>query len=126
MGEGRAATGSNKGIIEQARAFGASDEELAPLFEKNSDTDEIKAEVEPENIDAVRLFIHMRTQWRLVSRTFSKGGVQLSQLIHTGLDYSCLPAIASWLRIDASPETLGSLRVIEDACLEIYNRRLSR
>lgn len=70
-------------------------------------------EIWPDNIQSVNVFVAMSTQWR--------SGMAGA----TGLDYGVLPAV---LRLTAVPraawsEVFESLRVMEDAALEVMRRK---
>lgn len=64
-------------------------------------------ELWPENVDAVRLFELMMSQWRV-----GPAGP-------TGLDYAAVPAVARLLRLrgGALREAFGGLRVMEGEAL---------
>ena len=74
------------------------------------------AEVWPDNLDAVNVFIGMATQWRP-----SFGGV-------IGLDYGALPAVLDMLEIARKKRAavFDDLRVMEDAALETIRESLDK
>lgn len=75
----------------------------------------------PENVQALRVFIAMGTQWRTVG-----GG--LSGLIYTGLDYSALPEVWKRQGIHKKDRTrlFEQLRIMELAALPVRNNRSSQ
>jgi hypothetical protein len=50
-------------------------------------------EIEPENGDAVKLFLAMATQWRQIALSGAKAAI----VMRSGLDYAALPAAAEAL-----------------------------
>lgn len=67
----------------------------------------------PDNLPSVNVFIAMSTQWR----TGMAGA--------TGLDYGALPAVLRLTAVPRAqwPEVFESIRVLEDAALEVMRRK---
>ena len=67
----------------------------------------------PDNLASVNVFIAMSTQWR----TGMSGA--------TGLDYGALPAVLRMTSVPRAewPEVFESIRVLEDAALEVMRRK---
>lgn len=109
--------------MEHARAANAEPEEIAKLeamLGSDETDDTITIEVEPENADAVRLFLRLRTQWLYTTRTITTNGGSFTQSVKTGLNLAALPAVAQFLGIAPSAEALDGLCAIEDECRKIY------
>jgi hypothetical protein len=66
------------------------------------------ADVWPENVQAVKVFISMDTQWRV-----GTGGA-------IGLDYNALPAVLRMSRVPRTdwPDVFECIRVLEGAALK--------
>lgn len=79
---------------------------------------EPEAEVFPDNVEAVNVFIAMSTQWR----TAGMVGVP------TGLDYSALPTVMGLCEVAEADraEVFEGVRILEDAALEIKYEQLER
>lgn len=80
-------------------------------------------EVEPENVDAVRLFFALQTQWRMEQLTGASGKNTVNVLVRTGLDYGVLPGICTALCITPDEALLGALRTLEAETLRIEGER---
>lgn len=76
-------------------------------------------EVEPENVDAVRLFFALGTQWHRVSHSFAVGKQNYTAVIRTGLDYGAAVPVAAVLKIGLSEDLLAQLRTLESETLAI-------
>ena len=76
-------------------------------------------DVEPENVDAVRLFLTLGTQWRM--QPLSNG--KLNLLVRTGLDYTVLPGICTALCITPGELLLTQLRALESETLRLASDR---
>lgn len=115
VGDGSSAIGEE--TIAEARAWGASDETLAKLRERDAHVERDKpVEVEPENVAAVRVFLAAQTQWRM--QPLSNGKYNL--LVRTGLDYAVLPVICTALCITADETLLAGLRILEGETVRLY------
>ncbi len=78
-----------------------------------------KFSIEPENVDAVRLYRGLRTQWRV--ETVVAGRLFLT--LHHGIDYTAAPTVARALRIRVSEQVWTGLQIMENETLVIYGRR---
>ena len=89
---------------------------LAGLGFTAADVAEPELAVFPDNMQSLRVFIAMRTQWRYVC---GMGG-----LVATGLDYSALPEV--WERTETQESKRNAvfrdLTIMEAAALEIINK----
>ncbi len=94
--------------------MGASEQTLAKLRGARENDDDT-LEVEPENADAVRLFLGLQTQWRF--STLSNGKFNL--LVRTGLDYGVLPVVCTALCITPGEALLGQLQLLEGETLRL-------
>lgn len=74
-------------------------------------------EVEQENLTAVRVFVAMQTNWRIVA---GMGG-----LVYQGLDYPSLESVANLLCIKRKkrPELFADIQIMEAAALPILNEK---
>jgi hypothetical protein len=130
LGEGSPAApaASQSAIIDQLETgWKASPEQIARLRAKAAPrvSQDIEFEVEPENWDALRLYLAMQTQWRVVAREFARGKQRISFLVETGLDYGAL-SVATWLAIPESERVLRGLQTLEREALSIFNRQRER
>lgn len=107
---GRTDPGRSDGLsndeIRQMEALGVDVSGLAPARSAP-----VLVEVWPEHWDTLRLFLATSTQWRVVG-TF--GGV-----VHTGLDYSEVRAMAQDMGV--APVKWPALRVIEIEAMSLLN-----
>ena len=69
-------------------------------------------EIGPDELDAVRLFFTLGSQWRVHAAT----GVRL------GLEYTAVPATAGMLGVTMTPALFDDLRVMEGAALAAFAR----
>jgi hypothetical protein len=105
------------------RRFGRPD--LAEELEAKRQTEterENTIEVEPENVNAVRVFLAMRTQWQRIAI----GGGLKSALMLTGLRYEVLPVLAGALGITIGECELHALQIMEREAIRIDNERQRR
>jgi hypothetical protein len=115
VGDGKSVIGEE--TIAEAKAMGVSEESLAKLRSRNVVAEEDQPiEVEPENVDAVRVFLAAQTQWRM--QPLSNGKYNL--LARTGLDYAVLPVICTALCITPGEVLLDQLRTLEGETLRLY------
>ncbi|MDQ7981350.1 DUF1799 domain-containing protein [Paraburkholderia sp. SARCC-3016] len=105
--------GNDAGVADALAAFGA----------RSSDVDDARARqreqdfgVYPENWKAVRVFLALSTQWRMVALSSLGGG----HVLHTGLDYSAVEPTCRLMGI--KPERRAAifrkLRIMEEAALD--------
>ncbi len=102
--------------IAELRRMGVSEKKLTKARAKNR---EQKIEVEPENWNAVRVFIALQTQWHYQPRSNGK----VSLLSRTGLDYTAVPVVCSAHALDLDEELLTQIRALESESLAIYAER---
>lgn len=94
--------GAPAAVLEQARAAAARRQDCPIL---------------PCNVDAVRVFYALSTQWRTVS------GMAGAALV--GLDYTAVPTVLRLLNLPRKtwPAVFDALRVMEAAALEVQRTR---
>lgn len=113
------ASGVGSGAIADMEAFGAPPEMIAALKAENEAGRNVVVEVEPENVDAVRLFRGMRTQWQRMQLSNGRGVV----LHHLGFNYASLPAVADALDLKVDARLFDDFQFMEATALAIYARR---
>lgn len=66
-------------------------------------------ELWPENVEALSVFMKLQTQWR-----YGMAGI-------TGLDYSGVLAVLTFMGIAHTPDLFGKIQVMERAVLNLRN-----
>jgi len=99
--------------VNALRAMGAPPEVLAQVRANASRHAGLK--VLPCNLEAVRVFWALSTQWRMVA------GMSIAR---TGLDYGALKPVLEMLAVPAArwPGVFDSIRVLETAALKAQRR----
>lgn len=93
---------------------------IAALAAKaEGDAEDDVVEIEPENVDAFRIFRQMLTQWN--TQSIVAGNKLVT--IKTGLNLAALPGIREELGIKPSPRTMEAIRLMEAEALTIHARR---
>ncbi|OCG28206.1 hypothetical protein A9G11_11930 [Gilliamella sp. wkB108] len=87
-----------------------SKEELAAFGLTEDDYEDEYIEVWQDNLDALRLFSAMSTQWRT-----SIGGI-------TGLDYNCLPWVMKMQNIKEDEHIFSDIQLMESEALKIVHQ----
>lgn len=119
VGSGKSAI--TEETIAEAKAMGASDDALAKMRAQCESGNDI-VEVEPENVDAVRLFFALQTQWRQTPLSNGK----ITMLVRTGLDYGVLPVTCTALCITFDEDALAKLQLLEGETLRILGEHRER
>jgi hypothetical protein len=102
------------------KAFGVPPEEIAKLgLAVDAPPQKRIVEVEPENADAVRVFLRMQSQWKQQSVGYGRAHIT----VPTGLDYSALPVVAQALGVTVTADLLDRLGVMEAESVRIVQRR---
>lgn len=96
--------GSQKELNEDFGLFGAPPPELLESMQEQD------FELWPENVEFVSLFMKLRTQWRV-----GPTGI-------TGLDYTGVLSVLTFLGIKPEPELFGHLQTMESAALEALRK----
>lgn len=91
------------------RAWGVEADEAAGIL---AATAEPVFEVEPENWDALVLFMRSQTQWII-------GGMGQ----RTGLNYSGVESVARLSRVELTPELFDQVQLLELTVINELNRR---
>ncbi|MEQ8396419.1 DUF1799 domain-containing protein [Thalassobaculum sp.] len=100
--------------IAELRRLGA--DALADDVESHRPSDDF--EIQGERAwGSMRLFLAASTQWRVQIVAGLKG----SRVLHLGLDYTALEAIARMARIDITPDAFDDLQTMETVALAILN-----
>ncbi|MGE4244285.1 DUF1799 domain-containing protein [Ramlibacter sp.] len=76
------------------------------------------AEVWPEHVEAIRLFVACHDQW-ITQWLVSK---HAARQYHQGLDYGRAAEVAGWLGIAKTPELFRQLEILVDEAKPIRNR----
>lgn len=105
-------------------AFGATPEEIAKtgVAVEGSEDAARQIHVEPENVDAVRIFVRLQSQWKVSSLSAGRKAV----LVYTGLDYTAVPVVAAALGITVDDNVLGKINVMERESMRIREHRLQQ
>lgn len=73
-------------------------------------------EIHPDNVEAVALFLQLKTQWRIVAGA--------TRAVHLGIVYASIPVVMDLLGVplERRPALFGELRVMEYAALGVLNK----
>jgi hypothetical protein len=119
-GGGDEAPSMSPQAVADLKAFGVPPEDIAKLgLAVDAPPQKRIVEVEPENADAVRVFLRMQSQWK--QQSVGGGGAHIT--VPTGLDYSALPVVAQALGIAVTADLLDRLGVMEVESVRIVQRR---
>lgn len=102
--------------IAELKQHGVGEESLAKARAQIRDQ---ALDVEPENWNAVRVFLALQTQWHYQSRSNGK----VSLLSRTGLDYAAIPAVCGAHAVALDEAMLDQLRILETESLAVYAER---
>ena len=115
--------GIGQQAIDSLRRFGRPDlaEELEAKRETESQRENV-VEVEPENVNAVRLFQSMQTQWNRIGLA---AGFKAA-IMRIGLRYEALPVVAAALGVAVGEHELQALQIMESEAIRIDHERQRR
>lgn len=77
-------------------------------------------EIEPENANAVRLFLGMQSQWNW---TTLSAGFKAAR-VRTGLRYEALPIVAAAHHFILDAALLGQIAILEDETIAVESARI--
>lgn len=78
--------------------------------------------IEPENCNAVRLFIALQTQWLV----HVASGLGAPVIFRTGLRYESVPIAAAALAITVDEDVFAALRTLESYALKFFGQKRQR
>jgi hypothetical protein len=104
------------GLAEQAEAMGMGPDALAAMLRQARARQPEPVEVMPANVEALRVFLAMGTQWR---RAGMAG-------LPVGLDYAALPAVCEAEGVALGADLLARLRLVEGAAIVASIERMPR
>jgi hypothetical protein len=116
---GEHADGGDEFFFDDLRKWGSPESKIAKLKAQRKPNAPAEFLVEPENRDAVRVFMRALTQWR--GETVVAG--KLMFRTRTGLDYAALPPIVRALRVRLDEALLDAVRIMEAEALLVHARR---
>jgi len=99
----------------ELKLWGWTDEQIeAQLAQDRDKPEQDSPGIWPEHQEVVRVFVAMRTQWRL---TWNFEGRRFFE----GLDYSALDAVYQGTGIKPTPELFSQLQLMEITAMNILN-----
>jgi hypothetical protein len=105
--------------LEQAHVSPEAIARTRARMEKEESGDAEPLTVEPENVEAFRLFRRLQTQWRITGLAAGRAAI----FARTGLDYAALPPLATALAIAVDEDLLDRIAILEAETLIIHAER---